>query len=149
MCLCRVWRLLGGRVEIRVSGQFRRPQEGQSLVSFLSSQDFHTCTDLDRVCSFPLCISLQLFQSYREFYRLLLLVHWSTETCQLSWISVLLFGFTVCLSICLSVCLPTCLLVCLFVCFTVRACSVCSWPRKCRLHHQQCVYIVEWVNFLM
>jgi len=33
----------------RYRGLLRQPSEGQSLLSFLSSQDFHTCTDLDRV----------------------------------------------------------------------------------------------------
>ena len=42
-------------------GLLRKPSEGQSLLSFLSSQDFHTCTDLDRVyfkCTFILFDSL-------------------------------------------------------------------------------------------
>lgn len=30
-------------------GFFPRPVEGQSLLSFLSSQDFHTCANLDKV----------------------------------------------------------------------------------------------------
>ena len=40
--LCRLERT-------RQQGFFRAPLEGQSLLSFLSSQDFHTCTDLERV----------------------------------------------------------------------------------------------------
>ena len=28
---------------------FPKPEEGQSLISFLSSQDFHTCAELDKV----------------------------------------------------------------------------------------------------
>ena len=28
---------------------FPRPTQGQSLMSFLSSQDFHTCAELDKV----------------------------------------------------------------------------------------------------
>ena len=36
---------------------FPKPEEGQSLISFLSSQDFHTCAELDKVFSFmSLCI---------------------------------------------------------------------------------------------
>ena len=31
-------------------GVFLQPSEGQSLRSFLSSQDFHTCAELDKVC---------------------------------------------------------------------------------------------------
>jgi len=39
---------------------FHQPSEGQSLLSFLSSQDFHTCTDLDRVSLSFLLMRLSL-----------------------------------------------------------------------------------------
>lgn len=34
-------------------GMFRKPSEGQSLISYLSEQDFGSCADLEkvRVCS--------------------------------------------------------------------------------------------------
>ncbi len=35
--------------EARRDSFFPKPEEGQSLVSFLSSQDFHTCAELDKV----------------------------------------------------------------------------------------------------
>lgn len=31
---------------------FQQPAKGQSLINFLSSQDFHTCAELDKVCVF-------------------------------------------------------------------------------------------------
>lgn len=32
-------------------GMFRRPSEGQSLISYLSEQDFGSCADLEKVRS--------------------------------------------------------------------------------------------------
>ncbi len=35
--------------ELSQETYFPRPEKGQSLMSFLSSQDFHTCAELDKV----------------------------------------------------------------------------------------------------
>lgn len=35
--------------DIPGEGKFRQPSQGQSLINYLSSQDFHSCANLDKV----------------------------------------------------------------------------------------------------
>lgn len=39
----------GGQYLCSGEGMFRRPSEGQSLISYLSEQDFGSCADLEKV----------------------------------------------------------------------------------------------------
>lgn len=41
----------GGQYLCSGEGMFRRPSEGQSLISYLSEQDFGSCADLEKVRS--------------------------------------------------------------------------------------------------
>lgn len=54
----------GSRYSGASDGMFRKPSEGQSLISYLSEQDFGSCADLEKVVvvssSFFLFLKIQI-----------------------------------------------------------------------------------------
>lgn len=63
---------------------FRQPVHGQSLINYLSSQDFNTCANLDKVC-------ILLTTIYCIFLKIAL-IHWKYISCYILKCITILFN---------------------------------------------------------
>lgn len=65
MCMC-----VGHQYGSGSDGLFRKPSEGQSLISYLSEQDFGSCADLEKVSMFVSATLPCVFQWLHVPFRL-------------------------------------------------------------------------------